>query len=758
MNKIYYITILFLSISIYSFGQEKKYSQISGIVKTTDGYPAGFITVTLKNTTFGTVTDANGEFNFTAPAGEYTMVVYSIAAHRKEFLVTIKANEKNRFPDIVIIENKTQLGEVVVTGQFSPQSIRSSVYKVRVINRLQIEQKAATSLQSLLNTEVGIRMSNDMALGETDFELMGMSGNNVKVLIDGVPIIDRLSKKQSLSQIDINTVERIEIVEGPMSVIYGSDALAGVINIITKKGSKEDSRLQIGARLQEESVGSEYDFFTDKGSHNQNVNATYLFRNGISVGGSFTNNSYGGWQGDSIGRKKQWQPKDQYLIGGQLGYQNKDLNIWYRLDYLNEDILTEANINPIINRTSDKKFMVDRFTHQLQANWMPSNRLNFSVAASYQDYQRETQTIIIDLNTGNKWLSDETSSQDVVNYSSFFSRVAAVWKLTSNLSLQPGLEFQSYTGNGDRVEEGHHINNGAFFLSAEYKPLEWLNIRPGLRSNYNSAFDAPAVVPALNVKIALQSDLDLRLSYGRGYRAPSLQELYHSFHDTNHDIDGNPDLKAEYSNSYMASYVWRILHNSDVRLTSTLTGFFNDYKNRITLTQSLVQSGYFTYYNMDRYKTTGGTFENNLVWKNLSINASFSYIGRYNKYYKDETFGNTEQFRFSPELSANLIYNFPKIAMFSLFYKFTGKRHEYMTDGNNNLVLSGIESFNWADFTVSRSIGKGLTASAGIKNLFNITSVKNTASSGGAHSGTTGFSQMGCGRSYFVGLAFDFNK
>lgn len=758
MNKIIYFIILFLSVTIYSFGQESKEVEISGIVKTTDGYPAEFITVTLKNTTFGSITGVGGKFRFTAPPGEYTMVVYSIAAHRKEFTVSISPNGENIFSDIVIIENKAQLGEVVVTGQFSPQSMRNSVYKVRVISRLQIEEKAATSLQGLLNTEIGIRMSNDMALGETDFELMGMSGNNVKVLIDGIPMIDRLSTKQSLSQIDINTVERIEIVEGPMSVIYGSDALAGVINIITRKGGKDGNHLQIGAKVQEESVGNEYDFFTGDGVHNQNVNATYRFQNGLSVGGSFTNNSYGGWQGDSIGRKKQWQPKDQYLIGGQLGYAKKDLNIWYRLDYLNEEILTEANINPITNRTSDKKFKVDRFTHQLQGNWVANNKLSFSAAASYQNYERETQTVVIDLNTGSKWLSDEASSQDVVNYSSFFSRAAAVWKISPKLSLQPGLEFQSYTGEGDRVEEGHHINNGAFFLSAEYKPLEWLNIRPGFRSIYNSDFDAPAIVPALNVKVALHTDMDLRLSYGRGYRAPTLQELYYSFHDSNHDIDGNPDLEAEYSNSYMASYVWRIFHDSNIRLTSTLTGFFNDYKKRITLTQSLVQSGYYTYYNMDRYKTIGGTFENSLVWKDLTVNASFSYVGRYNRYYEDAAYADTEQFRFSPELSASAIYNFPKIATFSLFYKFTGKRHEYMVDSSKNLVLSGIESFNWADFTVSRNIGKGLTVSAGIKNLFDITSVKNTASSGGAHGGTTGFSQMGCGRSYFAGLAFDFNK
>ncbi|KAA6314667.1 hypothetical protein EZS27_034753, partial [termite gut metagenome] len=70
------------------------------------------------------------------------------------------------------------LDEVVVTGQFVPQSLRSSLYKVRVISNRLIQQKASTDVQSLLSTELGVRISNDMTLGESNFELMGMSGNN----------------------------------------------------------------------------------------------------------------------------------------------------------------------------------------------------------------------------------------------------------------------------------------------------------------------------------------------------------------------------------------------------------------------------------------------------------------------------------------------------------------------------------------------------------------------------------------------------
>ncbi|WP_315819996.1 TonB-dependent receptor plug domain-containing protein [Paraflavitalea speifideaquila] len=109
------------------------------------------------------------------------------------------------------------------------------MYRVRTINRERIALRGATDIAGVLNNELGIRIETDYTLGESDTRIMGLGGQRVKVLLDGVPLIDRDATKQSLGQIDINTIERIEIVDGPMSVIYGTDALAGVINIITKK-------------------------------------------------------------------------------------------------------------------------------------------------------------------------------------------------------------------------------------------------------------------------------------------------------------------------------------------------------------------------------------------------------------------------------------------------------------------------------------------------------------------------------------------
>ncbi|MCH5715152.1 TonB-dependent receptor plug domain-containing protein [Niabella hibiscisoli] len=153
----------------------------------------------------------------------------------KHLLFILTALSANQYLHAQSDTSKVLEEVTVSTGQYAPQSLKKSVYKIKVITAEQIKARAALNLIQVLNMEPGIRFSNDNTLGVTDIQLMGMTGRSIKILLDGVPVADRNDTRESLNQIDIQTIERIEIVEGPMSVIYGSDALAGVINIITKK-------------------------------------------------------------------------------------------------------------------------------------------------------------------------------------------------------------------------------------------------------------------------------------------------------------------------------------------------------------------------------------------------------------------------------------------------------------------------------------------------------------------------------------------
>jgi len=214
---------------------------IKGTVLLADGTPGALATIQAIGTPKGTTTDEKGHFILSELApGNYHLQISMIGYATLQQAVTIR--EKQLVQLTVKLQPATsQLNEVIVTGQYEPQSLKKSVYNVRVIDSERIRLRAAVNVMGVLNNELGFRFSNDLTLGTTDVQLMGMSGRNVKILLDGLPMVDRGDTRESLNQIDINSIERIEIVEGPMSVSYGSDALAGVVNIITKKPGR-DSR------------------------------------------------------------------------------------------------------------------------------------------------------------------------------------------------------------------------------------------------------------------------------------------------------------------------------------------------------------------------------------------------------------------------------------------------------------------------------------------------------------------------------------
>ncbi len=153
-----------------------------------------------------------------------------------------------------------KIEEVVVTGQYTQQSINKSIYKVEVINAEQIKNMAATSVADVLNQSLNVLIISDRRSGNSTANLMGLGGEYTKVLIDNIPVVGDigLGNNIDLTKLNINNVERIEVVRGSMGVDYGSNAVAGVINIITRKNSQK--ALTLNASVQEETVGKEYDF------------------------------------------------------------------------------------------------------------------------------------------------------------------------------------------------------------------------------------------------------------------------------------------------------------------------------------------------------------------------------------------------------------------------------------------------------------------------------------------------------------------
>jgi outer membrane receptor for ferrienterochelin and colicins len=281
---------------------------------------------------------------------------------------------------------------------------------------------------------------------------------------------------------------------------------------------------------------------------------------------------------------------------------------------------------------------------------------------SYQNYERATETTTINLTTNDRRLAIGAGLQDVSTFGNMFGRATALWRVSDKASYQFGTEVRHDNASGDRIQGEPSIQDYSAFAAAELKLGEMLQVRPGLRFSKNSTYEAPPVIPSLNVKMMFGNDADLRLSYAKGFRAPALRELYFWFFDASHSIKGNTDLKAEYSNSYTASLTYRPVHGERTRITTTLSPFYNQFNNLITTASDPNEPAVNTYVNIDDFKTAGATFDVVCHTGNWQLNAGASYIGRYNKYsgmdeYADLT---DETFEWSPEVLFGLLYKHAK--------------------------------------------------------------------------------------------------
>jgi outer membrane receptor for ferrienterochelin and colicins len=548
---------------------------------------------------------------------------------------------------------------------------------------------------------------------------MGMGGRNVKILLDGVPLPDRGDTRESLNQIDINSIEKIEIVEGPMSVSYGSDALAGVINIITKK--KNIYKFSIVAKIQEETVGNEYHPFNYKGLHTQNISFTTK-KDNWSFAASGTHNDFNGFGGDEYGRGKTWKPKEQWLANAKLGYTKNNFTAYYRFDALDETITSRNAINYNNYKSIDQRYITHRYLHQVQGSYTFNPKLQLSTLAAYTDYSRRTKTTRHDFEKNTDELTTGAGEQDLSKLNSFTFRNTLFWQVSSKITLQPGIDINRDAATGGRIEGSPVITDAALFASAEIKATDKINIRPGVRFIKNSVYDAPPVIPSVNTKFVLNKQLDWRFAYAYGFRAPALRELYFYFVDVNHNIVGNPNLKAEYSNNFSTSLNFVAAQKTNVQYSSSLTAFFNSFNNQIDFALSSTGNNQYTYFNVNKAKTTGANFENRFTWKKLEATVGLLYTGYYRKLYDDKDYIqlDNKDFLWSPELNAIISYSLPQIkTKLNLLYKYTGKQPQYVYGKNSSnqsvLYIANTSGYHWADVTAITNINKYVAVTAGEK-------------------------------------------
>ena len=548
------------------------------------------------------------------------------------------------------------MDEVVVTGQYRPERADKSIYKVEVINSRQIEQKAANNMADLLKDQSNMSVSQDGVLG-TSLRMMGMSGANVKFLQDGVPLIGRMNGNFDLNQINLNNTDHVEVIEGPMSVIYGSNALAGVINIITKEN--RSSLLNTTANAYTESVG----VFNFDGSVSFNKK-----KHGFALDGG--RNFFGGFEapGDAS-RDLTFKPRRQYFFDGYYIFSTERLKIKFSGDYFNELLLDKGPLlGPYYETAFDNHFTTVRYSARADASiTLPKNQF-ISLLGSLSMYDRIRETYFKDLTTLTEYPVQQSWAQDTTLIRSIVARGTFAKSNPDNkFNYQTGFDINDETGTGKKIDGNtQEIGDYAAFISVTYNPLKIISLQPGVRFIYNTKYDAP-VVYALSAKWTILNGLNLRFSYSRGFRTPDIKELYLVFVDVNHNVKGNADLLAEKSNNFNLNLNFA-KEAQKVAWSFDLSGFYNFIENKIELAQTGTTLEY-RYENVSRYKTAGvnGSCSYSL-YPSFKMQLGFSETGVTGSPAEGVGY---ETFKWSPEITFSPSYRFIKQDLtFSLYYKY----------------------------------------------------------------------------------------
>ena len=225
-----FLSFLLLLISISAFSQHK--TMISGKVLSTEKTTVDFATVYLKGTNYGGTTNEEGIYHLQAPAGEYTLVVSAIGYKTVEKPVKLMRGERTKM-NVVISPQATELDEVVVVSNGVTRLKRSAFNAVALDTKAL--QNSTQNLSEALAQAPGMKIRESGGVG-SDMQLMmdGFTAKHIKIFIDGVPQ-EGVGSSFGLNNIPVNYAERIEVYKGVVPVGFGTDAIGGVINIITKK-------------------------------------------------------------------------------------------------------------------------------------------------------------------------------------------------------------------------------------------------------------------------------------------------------------------------------------------------------------------------------------------------------------------------------------------------------------------------------------------------------------------------------------------
>ena len=512
------------------------------------------------------VTDNEGHFQFVTNPGKYRVTAARAGFATQWQVVDVPSPEASDLR--ITLPPSPLVQQVIVSGSREEELVENSVTEVDVISRTVIKDSSYERVSDLLSEEPGVITRSGSSGNRSETQIQGIDSRQALVLIDGYPVVGARGIKRGILNMDRQStgrLERIEVVKGASSALYGSDAIGGVINMITRR---------------------------PQGKFDANVTASAGSFDGADFRGDmgFTHERWHGFFDverhkrnpyrlipDSFATTGAGFHRYDYL--GKLGYDFSDqfkVNVFANAFDNDERGNFMGELGPQTTATQDS---AQNYGVHLDLGLTPATRWNFR--GYYGKYDESSQIAVV----ANPGAIDTNANLNQRLYR-LETNVSHVWG--SRQLMQGGVEWtqDNYRGFNRMVgnNAGRQISMVDMWINDRIELHPRVSVTAGGRWNQHSLYGS-YFVPRTGALVRLTDSLRLRSSWGRGFRAPDLGQLYFRFlNPTNfYQVIGNPGLKPEHSTTLQAGLDYR---KGRFRLTS------NFFRNDI---QDLIQADFIGY-------------------------------------------------------------------------------------------------------------------------------------------------------------------
>lgn len=679
----YLVLFIFTSFSLYA------QASISGRIfnsKTNEGLAGA--NIFLEGTARGGVSDSDGNFEFSPKgltSGKYTLVATYMGFHDNFQEINFESG-KNIVLDIPLKESLLYLDQIVVTGTRTERILKDTPVTTQVIKGKKITESGTSNISELLSEVTGISIDENPRFGK-GIDLQGFDSNHILLMVDGMKVIGRLSGQLDISQFPVSRIDRIEVVKGATSALYGSQAMGGVVNIITKK---QQGRADLSADIKTgayERLDGQVSF----GMPIQNWSPRITF--GTRRFGGFDLNK-----------------KTELEDGRNFVKYNADLNVSGRInDNIGLQLLGayfEEEQKRILNDFFEEKTNNDRSSFRIQTDVKSFLSMSLQAGVEYSKYRHVYGEIV---RSSGYFKKGESAVDELTRADLLFGKSSGDHVLSIGISS----ELESIeAGRVDGKSRSASLHN--IFIQDEYKPLSWLSILAGGRYDMHSIY-GNQFSPKVSVMLIPKRNRRIRLSYGRGFRAPDFKELYLTLYvsDVNLTVNGNPDLMPEKSHAVNLDYeVWND-HNYHMNFNL----FFNQITDLIEDIRLDSNDGSlnYTYTNFSAAKTWGGEWDMRYFPKDwLEVSLGYRYLDS-----REETTGEAISGKAKHQGNIGAIFSLPWNININTRLQYSGKKIDRLINDDTGGVSEKISvpDFSLLHINVSAGLPYGFRTYAGIRNL-----------------------------------------